>query len=179
MRPICKRAGVLARPGHDGGDGRIEALEDEVGGGTALQGQAGVDDIAAGQAVVEVAALLADRLGDLGDEGDDVVVGRALQLVDALDVDPGPGLDDVDGSGAGCRPARPARASTASSTRSMCSKRLLLGPQRRHLGQRVALDHASPRGLGRRSWRTIVWVRSGPTLTMATGAPASASMAST
>ena len=39
------------------------------------------------QPEVEEAALRPDRLGDLADEGDDVVVGRPLDLGDALDVD--------------------------------------------------------------------------------------------
>ncbi len=87
-----QRAGVLARPGHDGADGSIEALQDEVGGGATLQGQAGVDDIGAGQAVVQEAAFVAHRLGDLGDEGDHVVVGRQLQLMRCARCRPGLGL---------------------------------------------------------------------------------------
>src|SRR4029079_17608183 len=46
-----------------------------------------------GQTEVEIATVGADRLGDLADEGDDVVVGRAFDLEDALDVDPGARFD--------------------------------------------------------------------------------------
>ena len=56
-----QRAGVLPGARHHGGDGSVQAGQDEVGGGPALQGQRGVHDVAAGQAEVEVAALLADR----------------------------------------------------------------------------------------------------------------------
>ncbi len=52
-----------------------------------LQRQPGVDDVAAGQSEVEIAALRPDRLGDLADERDDVVVGRPLDLGDPVDVD--------------------------------------------------------------------------------------------
>ena len=48
-----------------------------------------VDDVAARQPEVEVAALGPDGLGDLADERDDVVVGRPLDLGDPLGVDAG------------------------------------------------------------------------------------------
>ena len=54
---------------------------------------AGVDDVAARQAEMEVPALRADRLGDLADERDDVVVGRPFDLGDALDIDVRPRLE--------------------------------------------------------------------------------------
>ena len=71
----------------------VAVAEQPLAGGAQLQRQARVDDVAARQAEVEVAALRPDRLGDLGHEGDDVVVGRALDLGDPLDVDLGAGLD--------------------------------------------------------------------------------------
>ena len=50
-----------------------------------LQGEAGVDDIGRGEAVVEPARLLADLLGDGLGEGDHVVVRAPLDLLGALD----------------------------------------------------------------------------------------------
>ena len=64
-----------------------------------LQGESRVDDVRAGQSEVQEAALGPDGLGDLADEGDDVAVGRALQLLDASDVDAGSMFDDRDGVG--------------------------------------------------------------------------------
>ena len=89
---------MLAGAGHDDGPMVASRLgEDADCRRAALQGEAGVHDVAAGQAVVEEAALLADRLRHLPDEGHHVVVGGALQLGDAIDVDLGPRHDRVQG----------------------------------------------------------------------------------
>ena len=178
VRPIISVPAWTRAPGHHGGDGRVQAGQDEVGGGAALEGQGGVHDIAAGEPVVEVAALLADRFGDLRDEGHDVVVGGALQLGDAGDVHAGARRDGLHG-GRRHVPALGERAQDRQLHPEHVLEAALLGPQRRHRRQRVAPDHALTRGLGRRSPRMMVWVRSGPTLTTATGAPASDSTAST
>ena len=171
-------AGVDPCAGHDGGDGSVQAGQDEVGRGAALQGQRGVHDVAAGEPVVEVAALLADRFGDLRDEGHDVVVGGALQLGDAGHVHAGARRDGLHGG----RRHVPALGESAQDRQlhpEHVLEAALLGPQRCHRRQRVAPDHALTRDLDRRSPRMMVWVRSGPTLTTATGAPASDSTAST
>ena len=115
--------GVLAGTGHDGLDDGVQAGQDEVRGGPALQRQRRVHDVAAGQAEVQEAAFLADALGDLCHEGHDVVVGGALQLGDAVDVDTGAGGDAATASD-GTSPRSASTRRTASSTRSMCSKRL-------------------------------------------------------
>ncbi len=140
-----QRLGMLARPGHDRGDRGVEAIEDEVGGLAALQRQAGIDHVAAGEAPVDVAALRAHRLGHLGHEGNHVVIGGALELVDAIDVDRGARCDG------GHRVSRYlARVGQCLQHRDLHAQQVFeptaVGPQRRHLRQRVALDHAFARG---------------------------------
>ena len=127
-----------------------------------LEGQRRVDDVAAGQAEVQVAALGPDRLGDLADEGDDVVVGRLLDLGDPRRRRCGPGPRSRARASAGTRPRRTCARATASSTRSIRLEAGLLGPDGAHLGQRVARDHAAPLrpagrpgpGGGAMSWRS-------------------------
>ena len=69
------------------------SLEQQRCSGPALERQRRVHDVAAGQPEVQVAALRPDGLGDLADEGDDVVVGGPFELGDAVDVDARPALD--------------------------------------------------------------------------------------
>src|SRR5207249_750316 len=70
----------------------VRIAQEELPGGPELEREGRVDDIGAGEAEVQVAALGTDRLGDLGHEGDDVVVNRLLDLGDPVDVDAGAGL---------------------------------------------------------------------------------------
>jgi len=131
-------------------------LEDRRG-ALDLQGEAGVEHVARGHAVVDVLTGAADILGDVGEEGDDVVVRRRLDLGDAGDVERRLGLDlgdrlvgylaelvpGPDGGDLDVEPGLHLR---------------LLGPDGAHLGQGVALDHgalpgsraAAPAAAGRR-----------------------------
>ena len=79
--------GLGARAGDEDRDEAVGIAEQPLAGGPQLEREAGVDDVAARQAEVEVATLRPDRLGDLADERDDVVVGGPLDLGDPLDVD--------------------------------------------------------------------------------------------
>ncbi len=119
-----------------------------------LESQSSVDDVAAREAEVEVAAVRADRLGDLTDERDDVMVGRQLDLGDPIDVDRRPRRD---------RLVRRRRDETASDLGSgdgeLDPQHLLparlVRPDGAHLGQRVAPDHAgAPTGPPRHRGRT-------------------------
>ena len=85
--------------GDERGEQAVAVREQELAGGAQLEREPGVDDVAAGQAEVEIAALGPDGLGDLADEGDDVVVGRPLDLGDPLDVDARARLDRGEGLG--------------------------------------------------------------------------------
>ena len=72
--------------------------DDEVDRLRHLQAESGVAKVARGHAVVDPPARLGltlgnagvDVLGHVGEEGDDVVVERCLELVDALDLEGGP-----------------------------------------------------------------------------------------
>ena len=55
-----------------------------------LHGEGGVDDVAAGEAEMQPAAgRVVDVLGDIGREGDDVVVERALEFLAAVETEGG------------------------------------------------------------------------------------------
>ena len=119
---------------------RDEVALEEQAGALDLQRQRGVEHVAARHPVVDVLAGVADVLGDVGEEGDDVVVGRRLDLVDAGHVERGLGLDLADrvvgdlaelvpGLHGGDLDVEPGLHPG------------LVGPDRAHLGERVALDH--------------------------------------
>ena len=96
---------------------------------------------------MEVAALGPDGLGDLADERDHVVVGRLLDLGDPLDVDRGARLDRRERVG-GDEAARGLGAGDRELDAEHLLEAGLLGPDRAHLGQRVAADHrAAPAAL--------------------------------
>ena len=67
----------------------VDVGEQQVGGAGQLHVEAGVEHVGRGHALVHEARLGTDDLGEMGQEGDDVVLGLALDLVDALDVEDG------------------------------------------------------------------------------------------
>ena len=148
------RGGFRASPGDEHGQQPVAVEQQPLPGGAQLEREPGIDDVAAGQTEVEVATLGADRFGDLADEGDDVVVGRALDLGDPLDVDPGTRLE----RGEGVRRDLAAGGLGARDRELDAEHRLEPGgvrPDRAHLGERVARDHraAVPAVIGRRDRR--------------------------
>ena len=66
---------------------RVEVGEQQVGRLRQLHREAGVEHVRRGHALVDEARLRPDMLGEVGQEGDDVVLGLALDLVDALDLE--------------------------------------------------------------------------------------------
>ena len=86
--------------GPGAGDDRRRQLvavgQESLAGSPELEREPRVDDVAAREAQVEVAALRPDRLRDGADEGDDIVVGRLLDLGDPLHVDARPGLERLE-----------------------------------------------------------------------------------
>ena len=66
---------------------RVDVGDQDVGGARELHGEAGVEHVGAGHALMDEARVGADELGEMGEEGDDVVLGHALDLVDARDVE--------------------------------------------------------------------------------------------
>ena len=137
------------------GDERVAVAEQALPGGPQLERERRVDHVAARQPEVQVAALGPDRLGDLADERDDVVVGRPLDLGDPGDVDGGPRLDGRERVGRHEAPADlgPGDGDLDPEHRLEAG---LVGPDRAHLGQRVARDHRpTPTGTApdAMSWR--------------------------
>ena len=65
----------------------VDVGEQDVGGARELHVEAGVEHVRRGHALVHEARLGADDLGEMGQERDDVVLGLALDLVDAGDVE--------------------------------------------------------------------------------------------
>ena len=81
------RGGVLARaPGERRQQG-VRVLDQQVGSLGELRGEAGVQHVRRGHAAVHEAGFVADMLGDVGEKGDHVVAGVALDLVDAPDLE--------------------------------------------------------------------------------------------
>ena len=157
VRPIITVPASIRARVDEGGDEPVRVVEEPAARGAELERERRVDDVAAGQAEVEVPALGSDRLGDLRHEGDDVVVGGALDLGDARRRRRAPGPRSPRGPPSGTRPRRHLGPADRELDLEHPLEARLLRPHGAHLGQRVARDHASaPAGCGRSaamSWR--------------------------
>ena len=67
----------------------VDVGDQQVRGAGQLHVEAGVEHVGRGHALVHEARLGADDFGQMGQEGDDVVLGLALDLVDPRDVEGG------------------------------------------------------------------------------------------
>ena len=147
--PHHHRGGFPASPGDEHGQQPVRVQQQPLPGRPQLEREPGIDDVAAGQTEVEIATLRADRFGDLADEGDDVVVGRALDLGDPLDIDLGTRLERGEGVGRDLAAGR-----LGAGDRELDAEHRLepggVRPDRAHLGERVARDHraADPAVIG-------------------------------
>ncbi len=65
----------------------VDACDEKVGGAHELHIEAGVEHVRRGHALMDEPRLRPDDLGEMGQEGDDVVLDLALDLVDAGDVE--------------------------------------------------------------------------------------------
>ena len=83
----AERVLVLEGAALQDGEQRIEVGEQDVGGLLQLHREAGVEHVARGHALMDEARLGPDMLGEVGEEGDHVVRGLALDLVDARDLE--------------------------------------------------------------------------------------------
>ena len=141
--PDAGRHLVLERAALEHGEQGVDIGEQDVGGLGELDGEAGVEHVGRRHALVDEARLRPDVLGEAGQEGDDVVLGLALDLVDAGDVegallahDPGGLLRDHAELGLGLAGERLDLEPDAE---------LVLGlPDGGHLGTGIAGDHAGP-----------------------------------
>ena len=66
---------------------RVEIGEQDVAGARKLHGEAGVEHVGRGHALVDEARIRADEFGEMREEGDHVMLGDALDLVDAIDIE--------------------------------------------------------------------------------------------
>ena len=66
---------------------RVDVGDEDVARAPELDGEAGVEHVGAGHALMHEARVRPDEFGEVGEEGDDVVLGRLLDLVDARDVE--------------------------------------------------------------------------------------------
>ena len=66
---------------------RIDVGEQNVAGALQLYGEAGVENVGTRHALMDEARIGADEFGQMGQERDDVMLGDALDFVDALDVE--------------------------------------------------------------------------------------------
>ncbi len=69
------------------GEQRVDIGDHQVGGARQLDAEAGVEDVGTRHPLVDEARRLADMFGKVGQEGDDVVLGLALDFVDAVDLE--------------------------------------------------------------------------------------------
>ena len=80
---------VLEGAALERGEQRVDVGDEDVGGAHELDVEAGVEHVRRGHALVHEARLRPDDLGEVGEEGDDVVLDLALDRVDARDVERG------------------------------------------------------------------------------------------
>jgi hypothetical protein len=84
LRPMRTVILVLHRAGLQRGQHPVHARQQQVGGAHQLDVQRGVEHVRRRHALVDEARLvIADDLGQMGQEGDDVMLGHRLDLVDA------------------------------------------------------------------------------------------------
>ncbi len=141
MRPADhQRLAVLQGLPSDRIDRGIEPRQELVDGVYRLHCQRGVDDVRAGQPEVDETRRLANGLAGRAQKGDHVVIGLALDLLHPLDITTrltngrhGGGRNDA----AGC----PCLADRLFDSEPLVDL-VLLAPNRAHLGQGVAFDHA-------------------------------------
>jgi hypothetical protein len=108
LRPTSGVNLCSLRAGLQRGQHPVDIADQDVGGAGQLHGEAGVQHVRAGHALVQEAGFLTDDFGHMGQEGDDVVLGGALDLVDPVGVEDrvaALGPDRLGGIGSGMVPS--------------------------------------------------------------------------
>ena len=85
--PDDGREFVLEGALFDCGEQGVHVGDQNIGGAGHLHGQAGVEHVGGGHALMDEARIRPDEFGEMGQKGDDVMLGHALDLVDAVDVE--------------------------------------------------------------------------------------------
>ena len=83
----ARRQFVLEGAAFQRGEQRVDIRDENVGGAGKLHRKAGVEHVGGGHALMHEARVGADEFGEMRQEGDDVVLGDFLDLVDARDVE--------------------------------------------------------------------------------------------
>ncbi len=134
---------VLEGAAFQRGQERVHVLQQQVRGAHELHAQAGVEHVRRGHALVDEARVGADELGEVGEEGDDVVLHFALDGVDLLDVELRRAALVPDGAGG--LPGNDAQfGERVAGMRLDLEPDAELGlgrPDRDHLGAAIARDH--------------------------------------
>ena len=66
---------------------RLDVGDEKIGGAHQLHVEAGVEHVGRGHALVHEARLGPDDFGEVGEKGNNIVLGLALDLVDAVDIE--------------------------------------------------------------------------------------------
>ena len=82
-----RRELVLTGAALERGEQRIDVSDQDVARPPELHGEAGVEHVRAGHPLMHEAGVGADEFGEVGEEGDHVVLGRPFDLVDPRDVE--------------------------------------------------------------------------------------------
>src|SRR5271154_6472074 len=66
----------------EGSEQRVDVGDEDVARAPELDGEAGVENVRAGHALMNEPRVRSDEFGEMGEEGDDVMLGRLFDLVD-------------------------------------------------------------------------------------------------
>jgi len=124
----------------------VEVGDQDVGGAGQLHRQAGVEHVARGHALVDETPFRPDMLGDIGQEGDGLVMDLALDLTDALDLER-PALAQCLRRASGDDAERLLRLAGVDFDVELDAEIGFRLPDRRHLRTAVARDHAEAASL--------------------------------
>ena len=73
----------------EGREQRVDVGDENVARPPELDGEAGVEHVGAGHPLMHEPRVRPDEFGEVGEEGDDVVLGRLFDLIDPRDVELG------------------------------------------------------------------------------------------
>ena len=170
------RLAVLLGLDRERGDELLDAADDHPAGLVDVDGHGRVHDVGRGQAVVEPLRVLSEALRDAARERDHVVVGGGLDLVDARDGESRVVAHALGGAGGHDAELLPGLRGGELDLQPDLEF-VLVRPERRHGGARVAFDHCnvSQEGQARLPRRMTSW-RPGPVEKNVMGTPIAFSM---
>ena len=90
---------VFEGPGLESREHPVHVGEQQIGGAHELDVERGIEHVRRGHALMHEAAVGTDEFCEMGEEGDDVMLGDGLDLIDAGDVEGGAAALFPDGLG--------------------------------------------------------------------------------